>query len=700
MGFTGIVQDMGTVSKLERAKEVKLWDGSIGNSCTFTIKASDKIISDKTYVGESICVEGVCLTVVSFDLPKKSFQVQAAGHTLDVTMLGDLVENSPVNLEKACTVGQDISGHDVQGHVDDTLTILAKEQDRDNLWVTFKMPHKLRPLIVEKGYVAIGGASLTVCNVKKESFQVMLIPHTVQAITLPKKPVGGRVNVEAHVIGKYIQTQLKVMLEQEMQRTNLIAIASLTTAVTAVALSIAANYYGRTARNHALRSVRRRGVCARGLQAVVEHDGHGKEQSDAPGSANPAAEQARNLGDGDERQRALHRRNDGSACGGGNRNPGVLRQPRIERARGKNLENGSFAQCLREPYGVCAAIVAWNYPFNMALYKASILLAAGNSIVMKPSSKTPINTMGLASLFTEAGLPDGVFNVVQGGSEQGSALCEHPGVDKISFTGSTPVGQKILKMAANTIKPCTLELGGKSPLIVFEDADIIPAVKAAMIANFYSAGEICTNGTRIFVHENIYDEFLAAFIQHSDALRVGDPQDPQTQIGALVDVGHADSVRDAITKAQQEGATLVTGGNEAPTGLAPHLNPLAFMRPTIFADVQDDHTLAKEEVFGPVASVFKFSDTEEVLFRANNTPYGLASGFFTRDLKRAHYVASKLQSGIVWCNTYNIYAPNVPVGGYKESGFGREFGEEALDHASHTKSVYFEMNPAAGGTDF
>eukprot|EP00392_Amoebophrya_sp_AT5.2_P000404 g405.t1 len=364
------------------------------------------------------------------------------------------------------------------------------------------------------------------------------------------------------------------------------------------------------------------------------------------------------------------------------------------------LASGSFAQSLREPYGVCAAIVAWNYPFNMALYKASILLAAGNSIVMKPSSKTPINTMGLASLFSEAGLPDGVFNVIHGGAEPGIALCEHPDVNKISFTGSTPVGQKILKMAAGGIKPCTVELGGKSPLIVFEDADIIPAVKAAMIANFYSAGEICTNGTRIFVHDSIYDEFVAAFVQHSEALKVGDPLDPETQIGCLVDAGHADSVRDYITKGQDEGAVLVSGGTAPPTNLARNLNPNAFIPPTIFADVQDDMVIAKEEIFGPVASVLKFSDDDEVIFRANNTKFGLASGFFTRDLKRAHHVASKLQSGIVWCNTFNIYAPNVPVGGYKESGFGREFGEEALDHASHTKSVYFEMNPDAGGTDF
>jgi len=181
---------------------------------------------------------------------------------------------------------------------------------------------------------------------------------------------------------------------------------------------------------------------------------------------------------------------------------------------------------------------------------------------------------------------------------------------------------------------------------------------------------------------------------------VGDPMDPDTQIGALVDVGHADSVRDAITKAQGEGASLIAGGVGVPKDLPRHLNPLAFVSPTILSDVTDDMFAAKEEIFGPVASVLKFSDTEEVLHRANNTEFGLASGFFTRDLKRAHYVASKLQSGIVWCNTYNIYAPNVPVGGFKQSGFGREFGEEALDHATHTKSIYFEMNPDAGGTDF
>lgn len=364
------------------------------------------------------------------------------------------------------------------------------------------------------------------------------------------------------------------------------------------------------------------------------------------------------------------------------------------------LENGSYALSVREPYGVTGAVVAWNYPFNMALYKSSILLAGGNSIVMKPSSKTPINTIGLAGLFSRAGLPNGVFNVVQGGSDVGSALCEHADVQKISFTGSTPVGEKILKMCAPTIKPVTLELGGKSPLIVFEDADILPAVKAALIANFYSAGEICTNGTRVFVHDSIYDSFCSEFKLQAERLKVGCPEDPETQIGALIDGGHADSVRDFISKGQEEGANLICGGVGPIADLPKHLNPDTFIAPTIFSEVEDNTTLAVEEIFGPVASVLRFKETDEVIQRANATPFGLAAGLFSRDLKRANYVASKLEAGIVWVNTYNIYSPNVPVGGFKQSGFGREFGAEALDHCTHTKSIYMEMNPDAGNTDF
>jgi len=355
------------------------------------------------------------------------------------------------------------------------------------------------------------------------------------------------------------------------------------------------------------------------------------------------------------------------------------------------LPNGNFTQVHREPYGVVAAIVAWNYPFQMALYKAAISLAAGNSVVMKPSSKTPINTVGLAKIFHEAGLPDGAFNVVQGGETCGTALVKHPLVDKVSFTGSTGVGGKVLEMCAPLIRPTTVELGGKSPLIIFPDADLNNAVQAAMIANFVSAGQICTNGTRVFVHEKVYDEFLEKFIIASGQLRVGDPSDPSTQVGSLIDVNHANSVRSFISEAKlNPHLKLACGDAHVEEQLPSHLDPQAFVPPTIFSNVTDDSVLATTEIFGPVASVFKFSDQQEVIDRANNTPFGLASGVFTKDINTASRVSRKLKAGVCWINNYNVYYPQMPVGGYKTSGFGREFGREALDHVTQTKSVCYE----------
>eukprot|EP00397_Hematodinium_sp_SG-2012_P031125 GEMP01033013.1.p1 GENE.GEMP01033013.1~~GEMP01033013.1.p1 ORF type:complete len:454 (+),score=108.35 GEMP01033013.1:326-1687(+) len=355
------------------------------------------------------------------------------------------------------------------------------------------------------------------------------------------------------------------------------------------------------------------------------------------------------------------------------------------------LANGNYAHTVREPYGVISAIVAWNYPFQMALYKVAIALAGGNAVVMKPSSKTPINTVGLAKIFHEAGLPKGVFNVVQGGAQVGSDLVQHPDVDKVSFTGSTGVGAKILAMCAPNIRPATVELGGKSPLIVFPDADLESAVQAAMIANFYSAGEICTNGTRVFVHERVYDEFLSMFIEAASKLRVGDPMDPSTHIGSLIDVPHANSVREFITKGMSEGAACVCGDTHVEDKLPSHLDPEAYVPPTIFSNVKDDMALAREEIFGPVASVLKFSDEQEVISRANATPFGLASGVFTKDLSCAARVSQRLKAGVVWVNNYNVYHPAMPVGGYKASGFGREFGREAIDHVTQLKSVYHEL---------
>lgn len=376
---------------------------------------------------------------------------------------------------------------------------------------------------------------------------------------------------------------------------------------------------------------------------------------------------------------------------------------------GKHIElaGGSSASVLREPFGVTAGVVAWNYPFNMAVYKSAILLAAGNSVVLKPSEKSPVNTTRLAKIFMEAGAPKGALNVVVGAGDVGAMLVENPGINKVSFTGSTAVGKKILQMCSHDIKPATLELGGKSPLIVFEDADIDAAVLGAVIGNFFTAGEICTNSTRVFVHEKIYDEFLAKFVAKANALRVGCPLHRDTQMGALIDHGHADNVRKAILKGVEQGGEIVAGGvdlynmteknfvNPDATCGGVALDPRGFVRPTIFSNVQDHMTIAKDEIFGPVACVLKFSDIEEVLTRANDSPYGLASGVYTSSLKTANYAARKLQTGVVWVNTYNIYSPEVPIGGYKQSGFGREFGREALEHATQTKSIYWEANPSA-----
>ncbi len=349
---------------------------------------------------------------------------------------------------------------------------------------------------------------------------------------------------------------------------------------------------------------------------------------------------------------------------------------------------GSFAYTRREPLGVVGAIGAWNYPIQIACWKAAPALVCGNAVVFKPSEVTPLSALKLAEILKEAGLPDGVFNVVQGFGETGAHLVSHPDVAKVSLTGSVPTGKRVATTAAETLKHVTLELGGKSPLIVFDDADLENAVSAAINANFYSSGQICSNGTRVFVQKGIKEAFLARLAERTAKARMGDPMDESVDTGPLVSQAQLDKVMAYVAKGVDEGARLVCGGTRAtvegfPDGL--------FVKPTVFADVADHMTIAREEIFGPVMCVLDFENEDEAIARANATEFGLAAGVFTRDLQRGHRVIAQLQAGTCWINTYNLTPIEMPFGGYKMSGIGRENGHAAIAHYSQIKSVYVEM---------
>ncbi len=355
---------------------------------------------------------------------------------------------------------------------------------------------------------------------------------------------------------------------------------------------------------------------------------------------------------------------------------------------GQHINLGtSFVYTRREPLGVCVGIGAWNYPMQIACWKAAPALATGNTMVFKPSEVTPLTALKLASIFKEAGLPDGVFNVVQGFGETGNALTTHPDVAKISLTGSVPTGKRVMASAAQNLTPVTLELGGKSPLIIFEDSDLDSAVGAALMANFYSSGQICTNGTRVFVHRTVLPLFLSKLKARTEAITLGDPLDPATQMGPLVSAEHASKVLDYLDVAVREGATLITGGARAEVA---GYEEGVFIQPTVFSDVTDDMTIAKEEIFGPVMSVLAFDDESEVIARANQTEFGLAAGVFTSDLTRAHRVVAALDAGTLWINNYNLSPVEMPFGGIKQSGIGRENGLAAINYYTQEKSVYVE----------
>ncbi|MFW2542047.1 betaine-aldehyde dehydrogenase [Primorskyibacter sp. 2E107] len=339
---------------------------------------------------------------------------------------------------------------------------------------------------------------------------------------------------------------------------------------------------------------------------------------------------------------------------------------------------------VREPLGLCVGIGAWNYPTQIACWKGAPALACGNAMIFKPSETTPLCALKVAEILIEAGAPKGLFNVVQGAGAVGGALVTDPRVDKVSLTGSVPTGRKVYAAAAAEMKHVTMELGGKSPLIVFEDSDIDNAVGGAINGNFYSTGQVCSNGTRVFVHESIKAAFLDRLAERLKGVVMGDPMDEAVNIGPMVSERQREIVMGFIAKGVEEGARLVAGGT------APQRDGF-FVDPTVFADVTDEMTIAREEIFGPVMSVLSFSDEAEVIARANATDYGLSAGVFTRDLTRAHRVIGNLRAGSCFINSYNDAPVELPFGGVKASGVGRENSKAAIEHYSQLKSVYVRM---------
>lgn len=339
---------------------------------------------------------------------------------------------------------------------------------------------------------------------------------------------------------------------------------------------------------------------------------------------------------------------------------------------------------VREALGVCVGIGAWNYPTQIACWKAAPALACGNTMVFKPSETTPLCALRIAEIMIEAGAPRGVFNVVQGLGDTGAQLVTDPRVAKVSLTGSVPTGKRVYAAAAAQMKHVTMELGGKSPMIVFEDADIDNAVGGAILGNFYSSGQICSNGTRVFVHRKIKDAFLARLTERLATAKIGDPMDEETSFGPMVSQRQLDIVLGYIETGVAEGARLITGGNRID-------GDGFYIEPTVFADVTDNMTIAREEIFGPVLSVLDFDDEEEVITRANATDFGLSAGVFTRDLSRAHRVIGRLQAGTCFINSYNDAPVEAPFGGVKASGVGRENSRAAIEHYSQLKTVYVRM---------
>ncbi|OQR97771.1 betaine aldehyde dehydrogenase [Thraustotheca clavata] len=352
-----------------------------------------------------------------------------------------------------------------------------------------------------------------------------------------------------------------------------------------------------------------------------------------------------------------------------------------------DLDSSNWGYTRREPFGVTVGIGAWNYPLQSAAWKSAPALVFGNTMVFKPSEETPLTALKLAELYLQAGVPPGVFNVVLGAGAVGQALIEHDTVRKVSFTGSVATGRKVYTACAQALKPVTMELGGKSALIVFADADVNDAVSGAMLGNWYSNGQVCSNGTRVFVQRAIYDEFVTQLVERTMRLKVGDPLDPSSEIGPMIHAPHLAKVESYIEQGQLEGATLVYGGKrpeDQPTG--------NYILPAIFTNCTDDMKIVQEEIFGMVMTILPFDTEAEVIERANTSPFGLSAGVFTNDLRLAHGTIAKLQVGTSWINTYNIAPTELPWGGYKQSGIGRENGIAGANAWTQLKSVYVEMN--------
>ena len=358
---------------------------------------------------------------------------------------------------------------------------------------------------------------------------------------------------------------------------------------------------------------------------------------------------------------------------------------------GQTIDNSQpgelFSYTLKEPLGVVGAIIPWNGPLFMAIWKIAPALAAGCTVVLKPAEQAPLSSLRLGELCLEAGIPPGVVNVVPGFGAAGAALAEHMDVDKITFTGSTEVGQKIIRASAGNVKRVTTELGGKSPNIVFADADLDTAVPGAAMAIFANSGQICSAGSRLFVEQKIYDEFVERVAAFANNLRVGDPLDPTTQMGPVVSKEQLDRVVGYLNVGKEQGARVAAGGARINEG---KLVQGYFVQPTVFANVDDGMRIAKEEIFGPVVSALPFTDIEDVVKRGNATTFGLGSGIWTRSLSNAHRVAKGLKAGSVWINTYQQMDPAVPFGGYKMSGYGREGGSEHIEEFMNTKSVWIK----------